>query len=41
MTWRFKARYLWWRGHSIAEIARRCGRTMNDVERLLFVKVLP
>jgi hypothetical protein len=39
MIWRFHARVLFWRGHSTGYIAQRLGRTINEVERALFVRV--
>lgn len=36
---RFICRFLWWRGHSVGFIAGRLGCTMNDVEKVLFVRV--
>jgi hypothetical protein len=35
LPWRWQARYLLWRGHSVPYIALSTGRTMNDVQRAL------
>lgn len=35
LPWRWQARLLARFGHSVAHIANRTGRTMNDVERAL------
>jgi hypothetical protein len=39
MIWRFHARVLFWRGHSVPHIAMKLGRTICEVERALFVRV--
>jgi hypothetical protein len=36
---RYRIRYLFWRGHSVAGIAKQMGLTMCDVERALFARV--
>lgn len=39
MSWKFYARCLFWRGHSTAHIAYKLGRTINEVEAVLFARV--
>ena len=35
LPWRWAARYLAWRGHSVPHIAVLTGRTMNEVDRAI------
>lgn len=36
LPWRLQARILFWLGHSVPYIALFTGRTMNEVEALLY-----
>lgn len=36
LPWRWQARILAWMGHSVPHIALATGRTMNEVEALLY-----